>query len=128
MDLPEQDPRDESIGDLLGRLIEDGRTYARAEIDLLKEIARHRVGLARTGAMLLAAGIVLLLSSLTALILGSVLGLASLVGPLPAGLIVALVLAGLGYGLVRFGLVRLRALSGDEEERAAIARGETSVE
>ena len=42
-----QDPHEESIGDLFGRLIEDGRTYARAEIDLYKEIARHRAGRAR---------------------------------------------------------------------------------
>lgn len=125
MDAPVQDPREESIGDLVGRLIEDGRTYARAEIDLLKEIARHRAGRARTGLILLVAGGVLLLSSLTALILGLVLGLALLTGPLLAGMIIAAALAGIGYLLVRFGLAGLRALSGDEEEKKAVARGET---
>lgn len=124
MDAPAQDPRDESIGDLFGRLVEDGRTYARAEIDLLKEIARHRAGRARTGLILLVAGGVLLLSSLTALILGLVLGLAVLTGPVLAGIVVAAALAGIGYLLVRFGLAGLRALGGDEEERQAVARGE----
>ena len=124
MDAPAQDPRDESIGDLFGRLIEDGRTYARAEIDLLKEIARHRAGRARTGLILLVAGGVLLLSSLTALILGLVLGLAALTGPLLAGVIIAAALAGIGYLLIRFGLAGLRALGGEEDERQAIARGE----
>ena len=125
MDAPVRDPREESVGDLIGRLIEDGLTYARAEIDLLKEIARHRAERARTGLILLVGGGVLLLSSLTALILGAVLGLAALTGPLLAGILIALLLAGGGYLLVRIGLKGLRALSGDEEERQAVARGET---
>ena len=125
MNAPAQDPRDDSIGDLFGRLIEDGRTYARAEVDLLKEIARHRAERARTGLILLVGGGVLLLSSLTALILGLVLGLAALTGPLLAGIIIAALLAGTGYLLIRFGLGGLRALGGDEEEKAAIGRGET---
>ena len=125
MDAPVDDPREESISDLVSRLIEDGRTYARSEIDLLKEIARHRTERARTGLILLVAGGVLLLSSLTALILGLVLGLAALTGPLLAGIIIAAVLAGIGYLLIRFGLTGLRALGGDDEEKQAVARGET---
>ena len=126
MNAPVQDPREESIGDLFGRLIEDGRSYARAEIEVLKEIARHRAGRARTGMLLLAGGAVLLLSSLTALVLGLVLGLAALTGPLLAGIIIAAALAGIGYLLVRVGLKGLKALSGDDEERQAVVRGETS--
>lgn len=124
MDAPVRDPHEESVGDLVGRLIEDGRTYARAEIDLLKEIARHRAEKARAGLILLVAGGVLLLSSLTALVLGLVLGLAELTGPLLAGLIIAVLLAGTGYLLVRIGLKGLRSLGGDEEEKQAVARGE----
>jgi hypothetical protein len=41
-----------------------------------------------------------------------------------AGLAVAALLAGIGYGLVRYGLTGLRALGGDDEERAALERGE----
>ncbi|HET9428553.1 MAG TPA: phage holin family protein [Allosphingosinicella sp.] len=113
------------MGDLLGRLIEDGREYARAEIGLYRQIARYRAGRARNGLILLVAGAVLGLSALTALILGFVLGLAALIGPVLAGLAVSLVLAGTGYVLVRIGVGGLGALSGDEEERQAIARGET---
>lgn len=124
MDAPAQDPDEESIGDLFGRLVEDGRAYARAEIDLLKQIARHRAARARNGLIMLVAGGVLLLTSLTALVLGLVLGLAALIGPVLAGLAIAAVLAGTGYGLVRYGLTGLRALGGDEEERQAVTRGE----
>ena len=124
MATPAQDPREESIADLVGRLIEDGRSYARAELDLLEQIARHRAGRARTGLILVGAGALLGLSALTALALGLVLGLATLIHPLLAGVAVAAMLAGLGYLLVRYGLAGLRALSGDEEERQAVARGE----
>lgn len=124
LDAPAQDPNEESIGDLVSRLIEDGRSYARAEIDLMRQIARHRAARARTGLIMLAAGAVLALSALTAMILGLVLGLATLIHPLLAGVAVAVLLAGIGYGLIRFGLTGLRALGGDEEERAALERGE----
>jgi hypothetical protein len=125
LDSPAHDPRDEGISDLVSRLLEDGRAYARAELDLVKQIARHRADRARNGLIALAAGAVLLLSSLTALILGLVLGLAVLIGPVLAGIAIAAALAGIGYLLVRIGLGGLRALSGDEEEKQAIARGET---
>ena len=125
MDAPVQDPREESIGDLFGRLIEDGRSYARAEIDLLKQIARHRAARARTGLILLVGGGVLLFSSIIALILGLVLGLTQLIGPWLAGLAIAALLAGTGYLLIRIGLGGLKSLGGDEEERQAIQRGET---
>jgi hypothetical protein len=124
LDAPTPDPRDESIPDLVGRLVEDGRAYARAELDLVRRIARHRAGRARNGLIALAIGAVLLLTSLTALVLGLVLGLAVLIGPLAAGVAIAALLAGAGYLLIRVGLKGLRALGGDEEERQAIARGE----
>ena len=124
MDSPAEDPREESIGDLFGRLIEDARNYARAEAELLKRIARHRAGQARNGLIALAAGGLLLLSSLTALVLGLVLGLAVLIGPVLAGLAIAVLLAGIGYLIVRAGLAGLRGLCGDEAEREARSRGE----
>ena len=126
MDSPPGDPREESIGDLIGRLVEDGRAYARAEVDLLKQIARHRADRARNGLILLGAGAVLLLSSLTALILGLVLGLAALTGPLLAGLIIAALLAGGGYLAIRIGVGGFRALGGEEDEREALKRGENA--
>lgn len=125
MEGPAGDPREESIGDLVNRLVDDARIYAKAEIEVVRQIARHRAGKAKTGLILLAAGGVLLLSSLTALLLGLVLGLAILIGPVASGFVIAGLLAGGGYALVRAGLGGLRALGGDEEERAAIKRGET---
>lgn len=124
MDARGQDPQDESIGDLVNRLVDDGRAYARAEIALAKEIARHRAGRARNGAIALGAGGLLFLAALIALMLGAVLGLSPLIGPFGAGVAVAVLLALVGYGLIRFGMKGLQALAGDEEEERAIRRGE----
>jgi len=119
-----RDPRDESIGELVSRLVEDGRAYARAELDLVKRIARHRAGKAKSGVVLLGIGITLLLSSLTALVLALVLGLATLIGPFGAGMAVFLVFAIAGALLARSGAQGLAALGGDDEEKAALARAE----
>lgn len=121
---PDHEPRDESIGELFTRLVEDGRAYARAELDLVKQIARHRAAKAKTGAILLGAGVTLLLCALTALVLALVLGLATLIGPFGAGMVVFLVLAVAGGLLARAGAKGLAALSGDEEEKAALAKAE----
>jgi hypothetical protein len=125
LDAPVHNPQDESIGDLFGRLMDDGRTLARAEVNLYKQVALRRVAKARTGIILLAAGAVLGLSALTALIIGCVLALATLIGPLAAGFAVAAVLAIVAYFLVQSGVGGLQALSGDEEEREALRKGET---
>jgi hypothetical protein len=121
----EGDPKEESIGALFGRLADDGRAYAKAELNLYRQIARRRAARARGGLIALIAGAVLLLSSLTALIFGLVLWLAGLIGPLLAGLAVAASLILIGYLLIRVGANGLKALGGDEDERAALARGET---
>jgi hypothetical protein len=121
------DPRDESIGALVKRLIEDGRAYARAELDLVKRIAKHRAAKAKSGAMLLGIGIVLLMLAQTALVLALVLGLATLIGPFGAGMVVFVVLGLVGGLLARAGAKGLAALGGDEEEKAALARAEARL-
>lgn len=118
------DSRDETIGELVSRLVEDGRAYARAELDLVKQIARRRASKAKSGAVLLGIGVTLLLCSLTALVLALVLGLATLIGPFAAGMVVFLVLAVSGGLLARSGAKGLAALAGDEEEKAALAKAE----
>ena len=121
---PETETTEESIGDLVGRLAENGRAYAEAELEVIKAIARHRAARARKGAILVAVGATLLLSALTALVLGLVLGLAQLIHPALAGLAVCLVLAAIGGVLAWSGVGGLAALGGDEEERQALARAE----
>lgn len=118
------DPREESIGGLFTRLVDDGKAYARAEIDLFRQVARHRAGRAKAGAGLLGIGIVFLLCALQALVLALVLGLATLIGPLGAGLAICAIFAIFGLFAARAGAKGLAALGGDQEEKAALARAE----
>ncbi|HEY5711852.1 MAG TPA: phage holin family protein [Allosphingosinicella sp.] len=125
MDAPAGEPQEESIGDLLGRLVEDGRAYAEAEIDLLKAIAAHRAVRARRAFILLAAGALLVFLAALALMFGSVMALAALIGPLWAGLAIFAVLAAGGYVLIRTGAAGVKGLARDDEEKAAIERAGT---
>lgn len=122
------DPREETLGGLFTRLIDDGKAYARAEIGVLKQVARHRAARAKAGIGLLGIGIVLLLCALQALVLALVLGLATLIGPLGAGLAIFALFALFGLLAARAGGKALAALGGgDDEEKAALERGETKA-
>ena len=118
------EPEDESIGALLGRLADDGRAYVKAEVAVYKQIAARRAARARNGLIALAIGAVLIFSSFTALLLGLVLWLATLIGPLLAGLVVMAFLIIVGLVLVKIGIGGFKALGGDEEERAVLSRGD----
>jgi hypothetical protein len=118
------EPREESIGELLGRLAEDGRAFVKAEIGVYKAIAARRAARARNGLIAIAVGAVLMIASIIALLLGLVLWLATLIGPLLAGVAVTAFLVLTGFVLVRVGLTGLKALGGDEAEREALARGD----
>ena len=124
MDGPAADPRDESIGDLFGRLVEDGRAYAEAELKLVKAIAEYRAQRAGRALALLAGGVFLALSAATALVVGAVLGLSLYLHPFFAGLIVAAVLAAGGYALAMAGLKGMKSLGRDQAEQAALDKGD----
>ncbi|QPQ55742.1 phage holin family protein [Allosphingosinicella flava] len=115
---------DDGIGDLVSRLIADGKAMARAEVNLVKAVAQHRAEKAKSGAILLGAGIALLLAGFIGLIVGIVMGLAPLIGPLLAGVAVIAVAGIIGFLLIRAGARKLAVLgSGSEEEREALDDG-----
>jgi hypothetical protein len=124
LDGPAADPREESIGDLFGRLVEDGRIYAEAELKLVKAIAEYRAQRAGRALAVLAAGVFLALSAATALVVGAVLGLSLYMHPFLAGLLVAAVLAGGGYVLAMAGLKGMKGLGRDQAEQAALDKGD----
>lgn len=124
MDGPAGEPREETIAALIGRLVEDGRSYAEAELEVWKAIAAYRGIRARKALVSLAAGWFLLVSSMTALMMGLVLGLSQHLSPFLAGLLVAVPVASAGYGLVRYGWRGVKGLGRDQGEREAIERGQ----
>jgi uncharacterized membrane protein len=117
-------PAERSIGDLFGQLAEEAKTFARSEAGLYKAIARHRASKAKNGVIALVAAGLLANAALVVLLMGFALGLAELVGPIFGALIVVAVVMVLAFLLVRYGAGKMTALSGDEEERAALAAGE----
>lgn len=92
------EPEEESIGALFGRLAEDGKGYARAEIGYYRTLATSKLGESKNGVILGVAALVIACSSVTALLVGLILTVSTLTGPGWATLIVflsALALAGL---------------------------------
>lgn len=103
------------IGTLIGQLVEDGKGYARAEIGYYRALATERMRAAKSGAIFLVTGLVLLHGALIALFVGLVLSLATLVGPFWAMLIVVLGASLIGAVLAKIGLSHLaRAKTGPD--------------
>jgi hypothetical protein len=123
MDAPAGRTGDSSIGELFGRLAEDGRSFVEAEVGLYKAVAVRRAGLARNGAIALVVALFLVNAALVALLVGVAMQLATWVGPALGGLIVFLAAAGIAFALVRYGAGKLGALGGDADERAALRGG-----
>ncbi len=118
-----EDPADSSIPDLFHQLVEDGKTFAGAEANLYKQIALYRFGKAKNGLIALAAAGFLAYAALIAFLVGVVMGLADLIGPVLGGLVVLLVVGGISFLMIRYGAGKLSALGGDADEKAALKHG-----
>ncbi len=117
-------PDETSIGGLFHQLVDDGRTLAKAEVDLYKEIALYRWSKAKNGIIALVAGGLLAYAALIAFLVSLVMGLDPIVGPVLGGLIVLAVSGAAAFFMFRYGAAKMKALSGDQEEKAALAAGE----
>ena len=124
MESPAGNKDESSLGDLFGRLAEDGRAYAKAEAGLYKAIALRRAGKAKSGAIALVVAALLANAALITLLIGIALELSIHVGRFLGALITALGAGLVAFLLIRFGAQRMKALSGDEEERKALEAGE----
>lgn len=105
---PGPPPPDRAVGELVHELIEDGKAYARAEIDLYKTIAAAK---GKALALPIGAFVAALLigsTALTALAVGVVMALATLIGPLAAGFIGMLIFLAVAGILAWYGYNRLR--------------------
>ncbi|CAA9519211.1 MAG: hypothetical protein AVDCRST_MAG23-88 [uncultured Sphingosinicella sp.] len=117
-------PAEESIGDLFHQLVDDGRTLVTAEVNLYKQIAVTRAGKAKNGIIALVAAGFLAYAGLIAFLVGVVMGLADIMGPVLGGLVVLAVTGLIAFFLVRYGASKMAALGGDPEEKAALQAGE----
>jgi hypothetical protein len=103
-----QPPDERPFGEMVGELVENGKAYARAEVDLAKAMALAKVNAVKVPAIMFGAAFVMILTAVNVLGVGALLALAPLIGPALAGLIVFLALAGIAGGLAWYGVTRLR--------------------
>ena len=99
---------DRPVGDLVHQLVEDGKAYAKAEVDLAKTIATAKGKALAVPGTLLGAALLFSIAAIGALATGVVLALAPLVGPLAAGFITLLIFAAIAgaLGYVAVGTIR----------------------
>ena len=102
------DDAERPVGDLVHELIEDGKAYAKAEIDLVKVMASEKVTAFKLPAILFGAAFVLVLAAISALAYGVAAGLATLIGPLAGGFVAFLLFAALAGVLGWVGYSKLR--------------------
>jgi hypothetical protein len=95
----EDEVEEKPIGELFGRLIDEGKAYARAELGLAKATAEAKAEAAKKPALLAAASLLFLFAGVIVLCMTMALALATLVGPLAGGLLASLVTFAIAYGL-----------------------------
>jgi hypothetical protein len=101
-------PPERPIGELVHELIEEGKGYARAEVNLVKVIASAKARALVLPVALFGVAFILALAAVTALAVGVVIALAKFLGPLLAGLVGLLIFAAIAGGLAWWGAERMR--------------------
>jgi protein-S-isoprenylcysteine O-methyltransferase Ste14 len=105
---PGPPPPERPVGELVHELIEQGKSYARAEIALAKAIAAAKGKALALPAALFGLAFVCALAAVTALAVGVVIGLETFIGPLAAGFIGMLIFAVIAGLLGWYGYARLK--------------------
>jgi Putative Actinobacterial Holin-X, holin superfamily III len=96
------------VGELVSELIENGKSYARAEIGLYKAIATAKGKALAIPAILFVAALFIGMAAINALVVGVVIALESFIGPLAAGFVGMLIFAALAGLLGWAGYAKLR--------------------
>lgn len=102
----------ESVGDLLHRLVEDGKTYARAEVDYYKTVGTERAAALKTPAILGVLALLFAHAAFLALCATLFVALASLMSDTLAGLLTVIILAAVGGVLGYLAYSKARAAFG----------------
>lgn len=104
---PEND--DEPIGQIVSRLIDEGRDYAKAEVRLAASIATAKARGYKLPAILAAAALLFAQAAVVVLCVALFLALLPRMGPLLAGITATLIALGVAAGLVFVAVNKLRA-------------------
>ena len=106
---PMQDPGDERpIGEVVHQLIDEGKAYAKAELDLAKAQAFAQADRFKVPAILLFGALLFAQAAVTVLAVTIALALEPLIGPLGGGLVAVVLAGGTASLLAWLGVQRLK--------------------
>ena len=107
---PMQDPGEERpIGEIVHQLLDEGKAYARAEVNLAKATAEAKANELKLPAILFFTALLFAQAAVTVLAVTVALALATLIGPLAGGLVATLLAGGTAAGLGWIGYQKLKA-------------------
>ena len=92
-------PEERPVGDLVHQLVDEGKAYAKAEVDLAKAMAVDKAAAYKMPAILLATAFLLAQAAFCALAVAVGMALAPMIGPLLGGIVAFLLFAGGAAGL-----------------------------
>ena len=103
------EPGDERpVGEIVHQLVEDGKAYAKAELEVAKAIATDKGKAIAIPAAMFGAAFLVLQAAVTILGVALFLGLLPLIGPVLAGLVAFLIFAGIAAGLAWFAIEKAK--------------------
>lgn len=105
---PDLQPGEPSIGDLASRLVDDGKAYAKAELEVARATAIVKANALRTPAILFAVAAFVAMAALNALAVAIFVTLDRAMHPLLAGLVAFLLIGSVAGILAWAGYAKLR--------------------
>jgi len=87
------------LGELVGRLIDEGKGFARAEVGLVRAQAEAKIDVFKLPALLFAAALLFVVAGVVVLCMTIALALATVIGPFAGGLVATLGAFGVAGGL-----------------------------
>ena len=99
-----EEVEEKPIGELFGRLIDEGKAYAKAELGLARASAEAKADQVKLPAILLFSALLFARAAVTV-----ALALATVIGPLAGGLVAVALAAGAAWLLYSAGIARLKA-------------------
>jgi hypothetical protein len=96
------------VGELVHQLVEDGKAYVRAELDVAKALAAAKGKALALPAALFGVALLVAQAAVTVLAVAVFMALTLVMTPIFAGLLAFLIFAGLAGGLGWYGYTRLR--------------------
>jgi len=98
------------VGEIVRELVDDGKAYARAELDVVKTIASVKADAIKLPAILFAAALFIGMAAINVLAFTVFVGLVMIMNPVLAGLVAFLLVAGAAGLLAWIGVQKLRKM------------------